>query len=275
MPCPTPSDFNDLIVSLEAPVCEQLRKLGQLSKAVSDAYSCIYNENLTFTEAFAQKICATGCGGDVASTTPGGGTSTTTTASAPTNQDFEVPGSYIFTVPAGVTSITINAVGGGGAGGAHGSPFSPACPNFSTNLWTASGGGSGQRRIRTITVAPRSTINIVVGAGGITTGFAGQGTDGGLSSATSGVIVVAGAAGRGGYAGCCLNGPFPGGAGGTGGSGGTSENGNPGGPTIVGGCVNGAAGVSVSNWGNWGAGSAGNPLAENNPATGGAVRLTW
>ena len=274
MPCPTPSDFNDLIVSLEAPVCEQLRKLGQLSKAVSDAYSCIYNENLTFTEAFAQKICATGCGGDVASTTPGGGTSTTTTASAPTNQDFEVPGSYIFTVPAGVTSITINAVGGGGGGGCRGSAYAPACPSPSTNPWRASGGGSGQRRIRTIAVVPLSTINIVVGNAGSASGY-GQGTDGSLSSATSGVTVVAGAAGRGGYAGCCFDGPFPGGAGGTGGSGGTSENGNPGGPTIVGGCVNGAAGVSVSNWGNWGAGSAGNPLAETNPATGGAVRLTW
>ena len=76
MPCPTPSDFNDLIVSLEAPVCEQLRKLGRLSKAVSDAYSCIYNEDLTFTTGFNTKLCATGCGG--------GGGDTNTSTSDPT-----------------------------------------------------------------------------------------------------------------------------------------------------------------------------------------------
>lgn len=63
MSCPLPSDFQNLIVDVNAPVCDQLRKLGLLAKTVSDAYSCIYTQNGEFTQAFINKLCASGCAG--------------------------------------------------------------------------------------------------------------------------------------------------------------------------------------------------------------------
>ena len=272
MPCPTPSDFNRLIVSLEAPVCEQLRKLGQLSKAVSDAYSCIYNENLTFTEAFAQKICATGCGGDVTTTT--GGDVTTTTGVAATSWLKTEGGSYELVVPVGVTSMQYVVVAGGGGGGNLDAAYSPPQPTAS------SGGGSGGMRVGSIVVTPLETLLIVVGNGTTSDGLTNPTNTGGVSTITrGGVIVVRANGGGGGSWRYCASGIAIGGAGGTGGLGGTGTPGIAGTNSTASPCASGIGGDSVSTIGlapNAGAGSNGSyNLDTGIPAIDGAIRLTW
>lgn len=66
------------------------------------------------------------------------------------------PGNYTFTVPAGVTSITIQAWGAGGAGGSGNSGNGPR-----------GGGGGGAFATRTISVTPLTTFNYTVGSGGV------------------------------------------------------------------------------------------------------------
>ena len=69
--------------------------------------------------------------------------------------NYSTPGTYTFTVPAGVTSITVSCWGGGGAGGGV---------NGQTK---AGGGGEGGSFVRgKITVTPGATYTVVVASGG-------------------------------------------------------------------------------------------------------------
>ena len=77
---------------------------------------------------------------------------------------FTSPGTW--TVPAGVTEITVEAWGAGGAGGG----------STSNDAGGGSGGGGGGYCINVFTVTPGQTINYTVGAGG--TGSNGNGTSG-------------------------------------------------------------------------------------------------
>ena len=77
---------------------------------------------------------------------------------------FTSPGTW--TVPAGVTEITVEAWGAGGAGGG----------STSNSAGGGSGGGGGGYCINVFTVTPGQTINYTVGAGG--TGSNGNGTPG-------------------------------------------------------------------------------------------------
>ncbi|MCX6171238.1 MAG: YDG domain-containing protein, partial [Flavobacterium sp.] len=96
------------------------------------------------------------------------------------------PGTYSYTVPAGVTSIKIQAWGAGGAGGSA---------QAATSLTMRAGGGAGgSYATTTISVTSGDVINYTVGAGGAgsTSGFVNataSGT-GGFSSATVGSTVV-------------------------------------------------------------------------------------
>ena len=59
-----------------------------------------------------------------------------------TTQVFDTPGTYTWTVPACVTSITVDVWGGGGGGGAVWSRFDPTDNgSFSAEACTAAGGG--------------------------------------------------------------------------------------------------------------------------------------
>src|SRR3954469_22605891 len=79
-------------------------------------------------------------------------------------QTFTTSGTY--TVPAGVTSITVEVWGGGGAGG-----------GYQTFKNTFAGGGSGGGYVRTVmSVTAGQTYTVTVGAGG--TGSNGAGTNG-------------------------------------------------------------------------------------------------
>ena len=64
---------------------------------------------------------------------------------------FDLPGSYIFEVPDGITSISAVAVGGGGGGGNYGA-----------------GGGGGELVYKNfIEVTPKERLTVIVGSGGI------------------------------------------------------------------------------------------------------------
>lgn len=75
---------------------------------------------------------------------------------------FETPGSGTWTVPAGVSSVTIEAWGAGGAGG------SAYCGVATANTQLRGGGAAGGSfTSTTISVTPGQVINYTVGAGGI------------------------------------------------------------------------------------------------------------
>lgn len=92
------------------------------------------------------------------------------------SQTFNYTGSaQTFTVPAGVTSVTVAAWGGGGGGGGSNS-----------NNNGGSGGGGGGYCLRTYTVVAGQQINISVGsAGSAGASNAGTGGTGGTTSVTS------------------------------------------------------------------------------------------
>lgn len=135
-------------------------------------------------------------------------------------QEYVLPGSYIWTVPSGVYSISVVCVGAGGGGG-YGAGYG------------AGGAGGNLRYVNDISVIPGSTYSVIVGAGGapgttITTpGFAGgdssfgstlvlaRGGGGGFDYAGAPNLVGnIGTGGNGGYGGI---GPGDGGGGGAGG----------------------------------------------------------
>jgi len=88
--------------------------------------------------------------------------------------DFTTPGTFNWTVPAGVTQITVEAWGGGGAGG--GSDDYITCKGAGG----AGGGGGAYATNSTVSVTPGQNLTIVVGAGG-TGVYAANGNDGGPS----------------------------------------------------------------------------------------------
>lgn len=73
--------------------------------------------------------------------------------------EYETPGSYTFTVPAGVTIISVTACGGGGGGGNY---------NYDSGSYKAGGGGGGGAAVvgRKFVVTPGQALAITVGAGG-------------------------------------------------------------------------------------------------------------
>ncbi len=103
---------------------------------------------------------------------------------------YNTPGTYTFTVPPGVNSITIECWGGGGGGSTR------------TTTGRGGGGGGGAYARSMICVVPGATYNVVVGAGG-------AGSSGGGNSVFGANLVVA-AGGSGGQ-----NNSATGGAGGT------------------------------------------------------------
>lgn len=156
----------------------------------------------------------------------------------PGQQAYTTAGSFTFTVPAGVTSISAVCVGGGGAGIIY-----AGSPRF---IGTG-GGGGGLAYKNNISVTPGENLTITVGAGGtpinanpsqaggsssikrgVTSlceasgGAGGVGTDGlsGVVAVSGGAVVVGDGGGSGGAASCIAQG-----ASGGGGAGGYSGNG--------------------------------------------------
>ena len=183
------------------------------------------------------------------------------------------PGTYTYTVPAGVTSIKLEAWGGGGAGG--------SASIGSTAYNVRGGGGAGGSYASTIiSVTPGDVINYTVGAGAspLSTFSTGNVAAGALSSANlnGGANVLKALGGNGGLCSAATTGAVnsiggaaftsenigptsfyggsggnaaTGGSGGGGGSAGTASNGGNGSITLAGtaGTTGGAAGGAPVN----------------------------
>ena len=87
---------------------------------------------------------------------------------AQTTLPFTSPGTTTWTVPACVTSITVQAWAGGGGGGAAWSRFDPAGNSITSDeICTSAGGGGGGGFVqRVYAVTPGQVYTITVGAGG-------------------------------------------------------------------------------------------------------------
>lgn len=123
--------------------------------------------------------------------------------------EFTTPGTYSWTAPAGVTSVSAVAVGGGGSGGQG---------NVATG-----GGGGGLGWKNNIQVTPGQSYTVVVGFGGFTAGSSGG------NSYFINTSTVVGYGGAGGYvsgqsSGGGSGGSYVGTGGGTGGEGGGCQN---------------------------------------------------
>ena len=154
---------------------------------------------------------------------------------AQSSQVFSASGTY--TVPAGVTIVTVECWGAGGAGGG----------NNSINGTGGGGGGGAYTKATNVAVVPNSTYAITVGAGGVPGVNSGNGN---ISSAVLGSTISANAGAGGSFS-----------ANGIGGSGGSS------------GTYNGGSGSNgvTGNYGGGGGGSAGTASNGNsvlNSATG-------
>ena len=92
-------------------------------------------------------------------------------------QSFTTPGGYSWTVPAGVTSIKVLAIGGGGGGGGGTARVN------NTGPYSGGGGGAGGNlRWTTLSVTPGTNYIVSVGGGG----NGGIRRDGGYSAANNG-----------------------------------------------------------------------------------------
>lgn len=133
--------------------------------------------------------------------------------------DYYIQGDGNFTVPAGVTSIAVMAIGGGGAGGAGGASGSGV-----GRLERAGGGGGGAEISQTLlTVTPGDVLTADIGLGGAqatldtVSGVAGNGGDGATTTLvnSSNTVLISAVGGKGGKSGT------------NGGNGGASGNSNP------------------------------------------------
>ncbi|SHI73171.1 glycine-rich domain-containing protein [Flavobacterium terrae] len=171
--------------------------------------------------------------------------SITASSYSQTFTDNTANGNETWTVPAGVTSVTVQVWGAGGSGGGSDS-----------NGYGGGGAGGGGYSTKTFSVSTGQTINYNIGAGGTATTIA-DGNPGGnttLSHTNSSTSITANGGARG------LKETDT--AGGTGGTGGTATGGstNITGQNGVNGESTGASGASGGNGGNGG----------NSTATGGA-----
>jgi len=155
---------------------------------------------------------------------------------------FSVAGATTWTVPAGVTSVRIEATGAGGGGGTF-------------------AGGNGGRVTTTLIVNGGDVLNLFVGGGGAGGTYTGGG--GGATSVNAGVVnqIIAGAGGGSGYG---IGGDGTGGDGGGNGTAAGSKGGHTSGGLGGNGGIGGAGGTTTSGApgtaggnGNGGAGGAG------------------
>ncbi|MBK6834154.1 MAG: hypothetical protein IPG89_07730 [Bacteroidetes bacterium] len=107
---------------------------------------------------------------------------------AQTTNVFTTPGATTFTVPACVTSITVQVWGGGGGGGGVASRVNTGFNTDSEACSAGGGGGGGGYVSRTYTVTPGDVYSLTIGAGGNggvgnnASSAAGNGSVGGTSS---------------------------------------------------------------------------------------------
>jgi len=209
-----------------------------------------------------------------------------TFANGQSPENFTSPGTYTWTVPPCVTSITVKVWGAGGGGGAAWVKMDNSTDNFGTPIEACAGGGGGGGggyTQQTYAVTPGQTYTITVGAGGnggtasSSNNSATDGAAGGLSSFTGNSYNLTANGGAGGIKANSYNSGYPtshmrtGGAGGIGGtasggsvnySGGSGSLGTGGGSFDFSGAGGGGAGS------NGNGGDAGSPVGGNAPVGG-------
>ena len=159
--------------------------------------------------------------------------------------EFTTPGLWSWTVPSGVTSVSVVCVGGGGGGG-----------DWDSGLQGGAGGGLGY--INDHEVTPGDVIEIRVGSGGAGGGKGTNGQDGGTSYFVN-ASTCRGGGGEGGQQSSTRNsgGDFAGDGGGTGGGGTISFSGGGSGGGGGAGGYSGDGGHGSNNAGNGGSAGAG------------------
>jgi hypothetical protein len=186
---------------------------------------------------------------------------------------YSTPGTYSWTCPAGVTSVSVVAIGGGGAGG-----YAIGFPGNATPRSPGGGGGGGLGWKNNIAVSAGTVYTVVVGAGGTSSGSAGANS---YFISTSTVAGFGGAGGHNGwnsnYSGSAVaaqGGSYVGdggGAGGTGAAGGSTYSTTTSGAAGAGGGAGGYSGAggngSSSSTGSAGSGGAGGGGSTPQPNT--------
>ncbi len=231
---------------------------------LNDGKVTVNGSGLAHSNSTSQPVCITSTGQLALCAT-----------AAPTGmQTYITPGTYSFTVPAGVTSLDVLVWAGGGGGGGGGG--SVCCIN--NHGGGASGGGAGGYTNKTISVTPNSQLTIIVGSGGNAGGGGSTGSNSGSNGASGtasqiklGNTVLAsaspGAAGNLGYAGSTSGDGGNNPPGGAGGYGETQFGGNG----VTGSFIGGGNGGSSPSGGNGGSGGGSPPCNSNgSPGSNGA-----
>lgn len=148
----------------------------------SGAASPLTVTGLTNATSYTFKVKATGTGGLIG---PCSAASNSITASNAGSQSYTTAGTYSWVAPAGVTSVSVVAVGGGGGGGGA------SCGGG------GGGGGGGLAYKNNISVTPGNTYSVVVGVAGTAGTSSVNGGTGGTSSFNSTCVSATG--GTGGY----------------------------------------------------------------------------
>ena len=88
----------------------------------------------------------------------------------PKTLSYTTPGTYTWTAPEGVTSVTatVAGAGGGGGGGIKYQIHKVGTSHGSSGYSNGGDGGNGDKQAKTINVIPGNQYTIVVGAGGTT-----------------------------------------------------------------------------------------------------------
>lgn len=113
-----------------------------------------------------------------------------TTAILVGQQAWTTAGTYSWTVPGGITQISIVCIGGGGSG----TGFVPTQGPWGW-YYGAGGGGGDLRYVNNYSVTPGQVLTIVVGAGGIGSEYGVAGNSGGDSMVSLGATTLCRAAG--------------------------------------------------------------------------------
>jgi hypothetical protein len=165
-----------------------------------------------------------------------------------TGFQFATPGTYDWVCPVGVTSVTVDIVGGGGGG---------AATEGSGGYSAGSGGGGADGALGvTSTVVPLTVYTVVVGAGGAGGTTSGAvGVAGGTSS-FNGISKTGGSGGTITFGGTSAGGAAGGATAGAGGTGGFGSNGGNG-ATGTGGGTGGTGGLALGESGGGGGGASG------------------
>ncbi|MEI8286389.1 MAG: fibronectin type III domain-containing protein [Actinomycetes bacterium] len=125
------------------------------AKLTTGASSPLVVTGLTNASSYTFKVIATNAYGPSYPSAA----SNSITASNAGSQSYTTAGTYSWVAPAGVTSVSVVAIGGGGAG------ISIYCGCFGVNI-PASGGGGGLGYKNNYSVTPGNSYTVVAGAGG-------------------------------------------------------------------------------------------------------------